>query len=274
MRPGPRGKSTKKQQSPATSKTRSPSTESGSTPRKPRLAKPSSPSSPATTPGPALHNLVRSVKEQVRLYGLTTMRAVNRAVAGGHEGTANQVLRYLADTGELHRRTCASPLGPVEYFAPSPAELPEPVARRRLSILAYACCQREQRPLLPPDKFQTVIGSVALKGGRTPSPWRPCYLHRANARVRRLSLIRTADSPDLQAVVGDLDALVDSAEFRPWLPFMENNAFVLTVLVSSRLAQAAELSRWVRRRPPVCRGGSSAQPVEVFVYAVPHFLAA
>jgi hypothetical protein len=181
----------------------------------------------------------------------------------------------MADMGAVTRHTCPSPRGPFVFYAPESATPAEHVMRRRLSVLGFSCCQPTQKPLLPAERFQEVLGAVALKGNRAVPPWQPCYLHRSSTREQqRLSLIWATDTPDLQAAITSMDDLVASPGFRAWLPFASINSFVLTFLLPASQSEANELSRWIRRRQPVCRQGPRPQPIDVFVYGVPHYVAA
>lgn len=205
--------------------------------------------------------------EQVETYGLTTVRAVVRLLGTGDEGQAQRVLQGLRDREQLFLHRIGEDDLPFEYFTKDRRPLREPELRDCYGVLAFAVFTEQRRPILGQARFANVMGKVAEIAKIKEIEFRPCYRHRPNAKEpERLSLIRVGHAQDLQTVIEELEQFVNSPAFKPWYYLAIGGSFVLTYLLPSTSDCVNELSRWVRRRPMLCRLGAKPVPVPVYIY--------
>ncbi|GMV26707.1 MAG: hypothetical protein AMXMBFR58_27380 [Phycisphaerae bacterium] len=177
------------------------------------------------------------------------------------------VLAALEERRNLHRHVFHAQTGSLEYYTPEAEPLQRQELYRRFALLAFTSLLPMRRPLLGEVAFRDSVESVARTAGLPALPWRPCYVHRANAsEPPRLSLIRVGTTRSMQAAIDELERFVASPAFRPWWYFAEIGSFVLTYLHRGPRASADELGRWLRRRPLLSRLGEKPAPIPVFVY--------
>lgn len=199
--------------------------------------------------------------------GIATARSIARDFCRGDIARVAGVLAALEERRNLHRHVFHAQTGSLEYYTPEAEPLQRQELYRRFALLAFTSLLPMRRPLLGEVAFRDSVESVARTAGLPALPWRPCYVHRANAsEPPRLSLIRVGTTRSMQAAIDELERFVASPAFRPWWYFAEIGSFVLTYLHRGPRASADELGRWLRRRPLLSRLGEKPAPIPVFVY--------
>jgi hypothetical protein len=211
--------------------------------------------------------LITGILNHVTMFHLATMGSITREVYHGDTAAAHRDVAGLIETRRLHRFWWERRTDARECFTARRRPFDAAEFHKRYALLRFATGHPQLRPLLPPTRLNELLAPVAAKAGVPTPDWEPCFLHRAsNSQPQRLSLIRVGTGGDLQRVVEEIDQVVASPTFRPWLCFAMGGFFTLTYLLPAPQTAADELGRWLRRRPPLCRVGSQAIAISVFVY--------
>ena len=180
--------------------------------------------------------------EHVALYGLTTHRAVKRAVFSGDGTAANNVVRALLAEERLFRH------GSV--LTASKRSLSPKDLHQSRAVLQHCCLGTRLRPLVPRADLEAILTPITEQSGTSLPKSARCIID----RKRRLSLIRvqpdvaSGSELDLARELGKLQSLIEGRPFRPWVSLASRGGFSLTYLMTD-VAKAGELSRWLPRRP-------------------------
>jgi hypothetical protein len=215
-------------------------------------------------------SIVRKAKAHADLYGVATVSSLVRVVTALDHGLAHRI------AGEFVAKNVWSPHKAIiggtltECYCPVTVKRQAPPLQERLAVLRFCCSTPSARPIFDAPHFAKVVEGVADRARLKVPQWQPCYPHRSNATdPERMSLIRVAPTRSLQKAIEDIDEFVSSDGFNVWRCFALGQIFVLTYLFPGDQNQANELSRWIRRRVPVCRIGKTPTPVPVWIYPTP-----
>lgn len=209
----------------------------------------------------------RRAEEQMHHFGVVTHQSLVRTVTDLDQAVANQITASMVEAGKWTRYTWRLGGHTREGYAPSKHTVRVAELRERLAVLHFCCCTPSTRPLLSDAQWDDLVVNSAKQAGLSAPPRAPCFSHRASkVAPKRLSLIRVGRTTNLQSVIEELDQYVSSPAFTVWWYFAKSGGFALTYLLPGSPELAQELSRWVRRRPPVSRLKRSAVVVPVWVH--------
>ena len=192
----------------------------------------------------------QAMLRHVRAYGLTIAPVAARALRMT-TAEAHAVLEDLVRTNALTAHRADGAL----YFTNSRRALDGDELRDAFGVLWFCCMSHPERPLLAPNLLRERVAPAERASGQGVSRRARCYL----TADGELSLLRVAHEPpdgaplDLQRVLGGLQRLASSRQFRPWRTYARSAPFSLTLLMEDD-AKVAELATWLVRHPLVALG--------------------
>lgn len=203
----------------------------------------------------------REVLDHIALYGLTSHRALKRAVFAGDGAAANEVVRAMLGDGTLYRH---DGLLTTSKFPPEQAEL-----HRDRIILHHCCLGTRLRPLVRRGDLEQLLSPIAEECGLSVPKNARCVID----RERRLSLLRvqplvSTDVPlDLGRELGKLQSMVEGESFRIWSALATQGGFSISYLLLGQ-TQSKELALWLDRRPLFATARSQTIHIPVQVHHV------
>lgn len=189
----------------------------------------------------------QAILRHVRAHGLTIAPVAARALRMP-TADAHAVLEDLVRTNAL----TAHRAGGALYFTNARRALDEDELREAFGVLWFCCMSHPERPLLAPNLLRERVALAERASGQGISGRARCYV----TPDGELSLLRIAHEPpgdaalDLQRVLGGLQRLASSRQFRPWRIYARSAPFSLTLLLEDD-AKGAELAAWLARHPLV-----------------------
>lgn len=222
-----------------------------------------------------------AARRHAESFGVVTARSLARAIAQLDYQAAERLAANLVAKGEWHRVAFTMNETRRNCFVPTAAMAGRGEIRRRLCLLHF--CWELPQPRPPQDDAELATHLTKLaKSLRLDVPRGvPCYTHVANRReLKRFSLVHVCPAGAMQRTIRQLDELVSASAFTLWSHLAKPGAFALSCLWAGDPAEAAELSRWLRRRPPVSRiagkngVGAVVTPIPVWVYPIPRIVVA
>jgi hypothetical protein len=205
----------------------------------------------------------------VRHFGLTTIPAVVRATGANRNAVRSQ-LQGLIASKHLIKHTYAANGQPLAYFCVRKQPWSERWLRERHAWLWF-CLQQERfcKYLTGPNLAALAEASGLPTPHVLPRGARTCRC--GNSGDKRIGLISMhslahESSVNLNVVVAAIDRMASEPKFALWQWLARFQRFTLVHLVSGQ-ANAAELGRWLRRRPPVARALTPPVPLEVESHA-------
>ncbi len=210
------------------------------------------------------------ILNQVARFELTTQVVVTRALTRGSKAQARRRLRRLIDAGDLFRHEHAA--GDLRFVYYTRHDQPLVLAHLRKAFAALWLCQMSTPHLKLLTDGEMSRLTEGLLGAAIPESLKHvrCVLYPVQGEpVPRFALLRVHSQFDLNRVdlnyaVTDIDRIVSLPPFRLWHRLARLRRFALVYLIAGE-QNAAELGRWLRRRPPVSRVAMPTATIEVHV---------
>ncbi|MFH1417352.1 MAG: hypothetical protein ABII12_03590 [Planctomycetota bacterium] len=217
-----------------------------------------------------LPSYAQRVLSQVDEFELTTRAVVTTTLARGKKARAHDWLRRLTDVGKLFRHEHADGDRRFVYYARHDRPIVLRHLRRAFATLWLCRICTPHLKLLTEDELLRLAG-VLLDAAVPELPKHVrCVLYPVQGEsVPRIALLRIhgqsdPDRVNLNRAVTDIDRIVSLPAFRLWhrLALLQRFAFVYLIAGEEN---AAELGRWLQRRPPVSRVATTAVTIDVHV---------
>lgn len=207
----------------------------------------------------------RRVLEFAQAFGVVTPALASR-VAGGDASRAKLLLAQLSTSGKLFRHLCRYSASPKRfaYYATCREPLPLTRVRAAYATASFVARSTPSLRLVSSAEFEALMEPIAREARADMPRYRPCFLRLVPGQAARVSLIWPARSRDMNDVIRDLDLFVSHRAFAPWRALALAGQLEITCLFRS-FRGAAELQRWLERRPLLSRAGGPPVPVPVTV---------
>lgn len=194
----------------------------------------------------------------VTRYRLSTLDLVRHAVFNDDPGEAHAVVNRLVQTGRLHRHR----IGSASYFSREIQPFSPKNAERAYRIACYCCLNSPRRQLLARGRLR-----------KQKLPAVPSYLEDG----QRFVWIKTGTEhpargyADLQQVLSMIQGWVEHESFWEMSYFATKDRFGIAFLMA-HARQAAELDRWLERRPVLSPLQQPPVRIPVAVHVVPSLM--